>query len=745
MNPLMIQFLQESRELLAGIDARLLELEKNPGNSALMDDLFRVVHTLKGNSGLFDLPEMQRVLHAGEDLMDALRSHEKTFDREAADALLEAMDFVLQLCRDLEAEAETPDRSAEAEALGQRLRRLRSGPSLATEVATARPVATPPEFPGWEDLPPALGFAAFQGARAGRPWQAVRYRPEEATYYQGTDPFHTARKIPGLKWGSIVPQNRPSDGSPFDPYRCRFDFLALSDAGAEALGEHFRYTPDQVMVFDPEPAPEPAVMAEVLAAQREILQLTDRAPWRGGRYRSVATVLGRLARFRGQDLAVADLSQALEDCLQADDPTPLLTWLDGFEGRADQTTAEAGPLRFRSRSEDASESKTLRVDQAKIDALMDLVGEMAVAKNALPFLAKRADEDHGQRDLAREILAQFEVLHRITSAMQEEVLQIRMLPMSSVFQRFPRLVREVSHKLGKEVELVLEGEETEADKAILGALADPLVHLVRNSLDHGLETPERRTGAGKPPLGRLVLRAGHEADRVVVEVTDDGRGIDPAVVRSKALEKGLIDAGAAANLDDAAAVQLVFLPGFSTAAEVSDLSGRGVGMDAVKAAVERVGGAVELTSQPGQGTQVRLSMPLSVAMTQVLVVEAGGQPFGIPVDQVMETVRLPEDRVRAIKNHRAALLRDVVVPLRPLADLLNLDAPPRPNGDGEWTVLVAKTAAGPLGLLIDRFRGTTDIIQKPLRGVLGQLGAFSGSALLGDGSVLLVLDVAEVA
>jgi len=313
-----------------------------------------------------------------------------------------------------------------------------------------------------------------------------------------------------------------------------------------------------------------------------------------------------------------------------------------------------------------------------------------------------------------------------------------------VFQRFPRLVRDISRKLGKDIELKLEGEETEADKNIVEALADPLVHIVRNSLDHGIETPEVRLAAGKPAKGTLTIRATQDTDHVVIEVLDDGKGIDPEVVKRKALEKGLIRPEEAASMDDSQAVQLVFIPGFSTAETVSDLSGRGVGMDAVHSAVGKVNGTLGLESQKGKGTKLRISLPLSMAVTKIMLVESDKQLFGIPMEHVSETVRISRQEIKGIKKSPATVLRGQVLPLKELNALLGLSAPPVANADGELAVLVIRTGAGSVGLVVDDFHETLDVIQKPLGSVLAHLGCYSGSALMGNGTVLMVLNMKEL-
>jgi two-component system, chemotaxis family, sensor kinase CheA len=350
----------------------------------------------------------------------------------------------------------------------------------------------------------------------------------------------------------------------------------------------------------------------------------------------------------------------------------------------------------------------------------------------------------GVRELAREIKAHYAVINRIAEEMQDAIMQASMMPVSFVFQRFPRLVRDISRKLGKEVKLVLQGEDTEVDKNIIECLGDPLVHIVRNSLGHGLEQPQARRAAGKPATGTITIRASQVADRVVIEISDDGRGIDPAIIKRKAYDKGLIDEAALDRLTDQEAVNLIFASGFSTVDVVSDLSGRGVGMDVVRTAVAKVHGTVAVDSEAGKGTCVRLSLPLSMAITNVMIVESDGQRFGMPMDCVVETVRVPRDAIHTIKTSLTTVLRGRTVPLTSINAVLGLDAAPRANADGELAVLVVRSGDDCVGLIVDELREAVDIILKPMTGVLTGLSAYSGSALMGDGSVLMVLNAKEI-
>lgn len=399
--------------------------------------------------------------------------------------------------------------------------------------------------------------------------------------------------------------------------------------------------------------------------------------------------------------------------------------------------------------------KILKIDQAKIDKLMDLIGELVVAKNSLPYLARRAEQHYGSRDLSREIKDQYGVINRITQEMQGSIMQVRMLPVSHVFQRFPNLVRSISRKLNKQINLIIEGESTEADKNVIEQLFDPLLHIVRNSMDHGIETVDERLAIGKNQEGTLRLSAFQDNDNVVIEISDDGRGIDPEVIKRKAYEKGLIDEARLDNISDDEAIQLVFAPGFSTAEQITDISGRGVGMDVVRTVVQKANGSVHLSSEKGQGTICRLALPLSMAITRVMTIEVAGRIFGVPMDVILETVHIQDEDIHMIKDKEAFVLRNRIVPLIRLTRILcltPLDVPattsshPVKDNDElhEESVLVVRIGGEDIGVIVDEFHEGVEIILKPLDGILATLTGYAGTALLGDGRVLLVLNLKEL-
>ncbi len=758
---LLDQFVQEARECLERIGQRLLAVERDPANRELLNDLFREVHTLKGNCGLFDFGALEHLVHAAEDLLDRVRDGQIAYRPALADTLLDAMDhtgaLVDRIARDGRLDGEDPA----AATLAQALRHHLTAPDPAPRGEAAAP--PPRAMPDW--------LSALPDGERPAGAVAVTYAPEPGCYFKGEDPWRLARCAPGLRHLAVhAPTDWPPAPEAFDCYDHRLSFRLVCDAPLAAVQDHFRYVPEQVdcVVLASERADpaarsvpandaDPALVAlrhharALWTAQGELLARPGVA---AASVESARRVLERLARILGLD--AADSLAGL-----APGAVPLATWArehhpDGAAA-ADRTTDESvappaprlGAASAASPSAEEGHSgdrgpRVLKVSQDKIDRLMDLIGEMVVAKNALPYLAARAETQFGQRELAREIKTQYSVINRIAEDMQHAVLQVRMLPVGTVFQRFGRLVRDISRKLGKEVELVLEGEDTEADKNVIESLADPLIHILRNSLDHGIEPPDARRAAGKPATGTLRVSARQEGDRVVLEIADDGAGIDTRRVRAKAVERGLIPADRADALTDAEAVQLVFLPGFSTAESVSDLSGRGVGMDVVRTAVERVNGTVALSSTAGAGTTIRLSLPLSMAVTHVMMIETAGRRFGVPMDLIVETVRVPAEDIHHFKQSQTVVLRGRIVPLRSLNALMGLDDPPRPNPEGEHAVLVVRLGGETIGLVVDDFDGTSDIILKPLEGVLAGLTGFAGTALMGDGSVLMILNPREL-
>lgn len=485
----------------------------------------------------------------------------------------------------------------------------------------------------------------------------------------------------------------------------------------------------------------PGLAIEILRAQMALLSLPARDGF-AGRVGSAGRVAGNVLRYLGREAKAAEMDAALAASLAAATADALLASLDELLNAPTVGRQVAAPARQDAPDRQDPGVRALRVDLARIDALVSLTGELTVVKNAIGRTARLASERADPAALAQALMTQQAQLAQLTAALQQSVLRIRVLPLRHVFQRFPRLVREMAASMGKTVRLVTEGETTEADKAVVEALFEPLLHAVRNAVDHGAETPEQRTAAGKQAGAILRLRGFRQGDDVIIEVIDDGRGVDVAKVRRVAANRGLAPANTLATLSDDEVVDLIFAPGFSTASTVTDISGRGVGMDAVRSAVERLGGRVSVRSRLGEGTTVRFVLPFTVMMTRVMIVEAGGQAFGVPFEAVVETLQVAPGSITPIGAAEAFVFRGRTVPLVSLAGALAL--PEGTTASSTINTVVTNVGGQLSALVVDRFGEQLDVILKPMHGLLAGMTAIAGTTLLGDGRVLIVLDLREL-
>jgi two-component system, chemotaxis family, sensor kinase CheA len=454
-----------------------------------------------------------------------------------------------------------------------------------------------------------------------------------------------------------------------------------------------------------------------------------------GRMASAGRLAGNVLRHLGRTEEADEIARALSESLDRRDRAPLATAIE----RAMERVAERALPAAAAVVPTELLSRTLRVDVERVGALINLTGELTVAKNAVGHIARMARD--GDNALAGAITDEHVKLDRLIGGLQQAVLELRVLPLRTIFQRFFRPVREMSESLGRQARLVTEGDDTEADRSVVEALFEPLLHVIRNAIDHGVEPGPERASAGKPAVATIHLRARREGEYVVVEVEDDGRGVDKDRIRRAALERGIASAESLATMSEEEIVNLIFVPGFSTAARVTDLSGRGVGMDAVRVAVERVGGRVEVQSRRGAGSLVRFILPFSVMMTRVMTVEAGGQMFGIPMDAIVETVCVRRAEIHPVGQAQAFVLRNRAVPLIELGQTLGHGAA---TTEADATVVVASSGGLFGGLKVDRLGERMDVMLKPPDNLLSGVPEIAGTTVLGDGSVLLILDLQEV-
>ncbi|MGA7218458.1 MAG: chemotaxis protein CheW [Candidatus Sulfotelmatobacter sp.] len=482
---------------------------------------------------------------------------------------------------------------------------------------------------------------------------------------------------------------------------------------------------------NPSPSPEPALSEAALAESDEKKSEAKRKPSRG----KIGGIMVERGMVQANDLALALQEQERGDRRRVGE---ILVSL----GLARQEDVTAAQQLLDAKPRDTA-AETIRVGVNLLDKLMTLVGELVLARNQLLQIANTV-EDGGLQAVSQR-------MNLIATELQEEVMKTRMQPIGNVWSQFPRTVRDVALGCSKEVAIEMEGKETELDKTIIEAIKDPLTHLVRNSVDHGIELPEVRVRTGKPREGRLILRAFHEGGQVNIEISDDGAGLNRERIRQKAIERGVVTAEQAARLTEREIFNLIFLPGFSTAEKVTNVSGRGVGMDVVKTNVERIGGTVDVQSDPGRGTTVRVKIPLTLAIIPALVVSCGGDRYAIPQVNLLELVRLESDEVgKSIELvHGAPVyrLRGRLLPLVYLNRELKLPAHAKTaaESDGAVHIVVLQADERHFGLVVDQINDTEEIVVKPLRKQLKTVKTFAGSSIMGDGKVALILDVLGLA
>jgi two-component system, chemotaxis family, sensor kinase CheA len=731
MNEFIEQFLLESRELVAQAIDDLMALEERPDDRERLDGAFRAFHTLKGAAGIVEFAAMARMLHAAEDILASLRVSEEPIAPNVLDECLASLDLTSHWLDAMQSRGEAPSTAdGEADAMIARLAGLHDGDD--------NEQAPLPENGAWLQRLRAAAGDHVSGSRT-----ALRYVPSPDAFFQGHDPLKVVAALPRLVAVDLALTDPAGALDTMNAFTCGLEIRALMEAPAAEVRTAIHGAPGKTEIIEltspATPMPEGNSHAKAMSlVEAQLLLLRESRPeGLAGRIAAAGRTAANALLYLGKADTALDVRQATATAQAELKVASLISTIE----RTLRDVAQSEPPK----SEDIVQPvapRALRVDMDRVDALVKLTGELIVVKNAVGHVSKLLQANQDPTAAAATLREQHALFDRLAMELQAAVLRIRVLPLRSVFRRFPRLVREIAGSVGKTVKLVTEGDGTEADATIVDALFEPLLHVLRNAVDHGIEKPERRASAGKPAMGTLILRARRDADTVRIEVEDDGGGIDVDRVRAVARARGVAPEEALTAMTDAEAMDLVFEAGFSTAAAVTGLSGRGVGMDSVKTAIERLGGTVTLESRPGTGTTVGLILPFSLMMTRVMTVEVASQVFGLPLDSVLETTIIARDQIAPIGAGRAFVLRDRTVALIDLADSLGIV---RDVSSQSQAKIVVVQAAGQIGgLEVDRLGERMDVMLTPMDGLLGGMRGVAGTTLLGDGRVLVVLDVEEI-
>ena len=695
-------FLSEAQEQIESLEVLLLQLEDCPGDTELLNALFRCAHTVKGSAGLFGLDAVVGFTHHVETLLQRLREGQVALSPALSTLLLRCNDQVRALV------AEAGGQPADTAAAEQRA-------DLVAQLQAAAGVTPAAEAP--------------QGTRAQRPvpttlrpWHvSVAFGPE--VFRQGMDPLAVLNYVRGL--GTVPHIVCDVGGVPpldaLDPESCHLGFIfsLVTEASREQIEDAFSFVREDCQLHVLNPGATPAQFADLIDAMPGNPRLGE--------------ILVAAGAISPAQLQLGLRSQQAAAALG--EPALLGEVLTGQTGLAPQVVDAALRKQREQRRTDGTapaaggeEYRFIRVQAHRLDAVINLLGELVIAGAGAELLARQTQQ--------RQLMEANGQISRLIEEIRNGTLQLRMVPIGETFSRFRRVVRDTAAELGKEVLLEVVGGETELDKSVVERIADPLMHLVRNALDHGLETPEQRLAAGKLAQGRVTLSARHEAGSIVICITDDGRGIQRSKVLERAWARGLVEAGTVP--DDEAILRLIFEPGFSTAEQVTNLSGRGVGMDVVRSNIEALRGTVLLDSIEGQGSCIEIRLPLTLAIIDGFLVAVGNSRFIFPLDAVVEVIEGGASQATLDSRGRGIVeLRGQVLPVVSLRTLYAIEGTPAVRG----SIVVLKSGHTRFGVLVDALLGQHQTVIKPLGQLFRSLRGMSGSSILANGEVALIFDV----
>ncbi len=706
-------FLVEAGEILEQLSEQLVELESRPDDANLLNAIFRGFHTVKGGAGFLQLHELVECCHIAENVFDILRKGERHVDSELMDVILEALDAVNGMFSEVRDRAPITAATPELLAALARLAEpadTSAAPAVeavAEPVVEAEPDVTDSEF---EQL---LNSLSAVKAEAEAPAAAVAAPTSEdisdAEFESLLDQLHGKGQFAADAVAPVaaeVPAASASTDITDDEFEALLDQLhGKGTFVADAL--------PAVAATAAAPAASAAPAGDGLISDHEFESLLDELHGKG-KFSEVAPA--------------AAVATAAPVAAKAAAPAPAAKPAPAPAAAPAPARAAAAPVAEKPASEAET---TVRVDTARLDDIMNMVGELVLVRNRLVRLGLSSGDEAMQKAVSN--------LDVVTADLQTAVMKTRMQPIKKVFGRFPRLVRDLARQLKKEINLELVGEETDLDKNLVEALADPLVHLVRNAVDHGVETPEEREASGKSRNGKVILAAEQEGDHILLSITDDGKGMDPTILRNIAVKRGVMDKDAADRLTDTECYNLIFAPGFSTKTEISDVSGRGVGMDVVKTKISQLNGSINIYSTKGQGSKIVIKVPLTLAIMPTLMVMLGNQAFAFPLVNVNEIFHLDLSRTNVVDGQEVVIVRDKALPLFYLKRWLVASAKHEEQREGHVVILSVGTQR--IGFVVDQLVGQEEVVIKPLGKMLQGTPGMSGATITGDGRIALILDV----
>lgn len=762
-------YVEGSRENLDLMDKHLLCLEQDPDSVEAINEIFRAAHTLKGMSATMNFDKVTKLTHEMETVLDKLRTKEVAVNTDLIDALFETFDLLRVLVNDC---IDSTDSDVDFQPV---VDKLYEAMNIEIESDT--------EFSDEDEITDSGSqtcdkLSHIQDIEINEFDMEVLYEAVHRKHkiylvivtlvadclLKAPRAFIVSRTLEELDFETIksVPPTKDIEEEKFD---LSFKMLVVGtidkDSVKKAIEEISEIDSTVVIEYQPEDfrsdhtsdlSPSQIVEALDDSQPKPSGQSASAKPAKKGRaatkkQQAPKTPVSKTARRSttstqtkpvSQPSAPPSSQQSLNNQASASvSPEAQKPPTENSPATASSAVASS-PAPQTNASKEKKFAQTVRVDMRRLDELMNLVGELVINRTRL--------DDIGAAHKLKELNEALSRVSQISSSLQNVVMQVRMVPVEHVFDRFPRMVRDLSKKLNKKINLVVEGKETEMDRTVIDEIGDPMVHLIRNAIDHGIESPTQRLMLGKPEAGTITLVARHEGNNVIIEVKDDGKGVDPSIVGRLAVERGLFTAEQIAQMPPEEIIRIIFMPGFSTAAQVSDLSGRGVGMDAVKARLEDLNGQLEIESKIGEGTKILIKLPLTLAILPALMVKVGKETFAIPLGMVQETIDICKSEINIVQHHEVTLLRGDVLPIIRLRNVLNVPTTKEEHEqinarEEEISIVVCASGDKWAGFMVDELLGQQEIVIKSLGNLLGGLPGIMGATMRGDGTIALILDI----
>ena len=701
-NQYMEMFLDESHEHLQSLNDGLLGLEDNAEDLSILNEIFRNAHTLKGMSATMGYNKIAELTHEMEDVLDMLRKEQLAVTGDIIDTLFKCIDSLEQMINNV-ANGDPEDlidvSDLVAKLAGIKRGEAPSAPAAPSSEPTAQ--ATPAASAAKVeisnaniDLSDTEKNLITEAEKTGMHGLYLKVTLAESCLLKSARSYMVMNTLDEI--GEVIRTIPSAEELEQEAFDRSFEVILISSSYEEQIQE--------------------AVMgiSEIESADVEIIKLSAPAAAQPAAPAPAPQPSAAPAPSASTAIATA--------------PAPAPSGSSTAANAPAKSAAKAAPAQNAQKKSHAGQS--VRVDIEKLDTLMNLMGELVINKVRL--------EQIGQTHRLSELTETLEQMDRVTTDLQNIVMKVRMVPVSQVFNRFPRMVRDVTKELNKEINLTIEGEDTELDRTVIDEIGDPIMHLLRNSLDHGIEMPDEREAKGKPRIGEVGLIARHEGNNVVIMVTDDGKGINADVIRRKAVEKGLFTQDEVDSMEDADAVRIIFLPGFSTAEKISDISGRGVGMDVVKSKIESLSGHVDVETHVNEGSVFKIKLPLTLAIIQAMLVQVQNEMYAIPLASIDSTLSIQRSDISTVQNNEVIVLRGEIIPIIRMEQTLMV---PHVRDTSELFVVVVHAGDDKAGIVVDKLIGQQEIVIKTLGNLFLGLKLFSGATVLGDGRVALILDV----